>query len=117
MHAGDLMQRVTIQTGTEASDGHRGKTLTWADTAYTRVPAKVVPLLGRDLERARQTDPRASHEVTIRYATAYVTTLNGGRARLVWHDGNAGDRTLELIEAPREVERRVALAMIAKEAA
>jgi head-tail adaptor len=117
MDAGSLDRRVTIQTGTEVSDGHRGVALTWADTAYARIPAMIVPLAGRDLERARQIDPRASHEVSIRYATGYVSTINGGRARFVWHDGNVGDRNLEIVEPPREIETRRALAMIVREAA
>ena len=116
LRAGDLLQRVTVQASTETSDGHDGFTVAWADTSRRRIAAKVLPLSGRDLERARQIDPRASHEVTLRYWRDYSTDLDGGRARLVLHDGDVGDRTFEIVEAPRESERRVALAMTCKEA-
>lgn len=114
--AGQLRQRVSIQTRTETSDSHRGYTESWS-TVRRRVSASVLPLAGRDLERARQIDPRASHEITLRFWDAYPTDLDGGRARLVWHDGTVGDRTLELVEPPREIECRVALAVTAKESA
>lgn len=117
MNAGDLMHRVTVQTLTEASDGHDGLVETWADSSRRRIAARVVPLSGRDLERARQIDPRASHEVSLRFWKDYGTDLKAGRARLVFHDGSQGDRTLEIVEVPRETEYRVRLDMLCKEAA
>ena len=114
MQAGDLRDRVTLQTRTETSDGHDGFTETWT-TVRSRISARVQPLEGRDLERARQIDPRASHQVTLRFWAAYGTNLAGGRAQIVWHDGDLGDRTLEIVEPAREVDRRVSLAMICKE--
>lgn len=116
MNGSDLRQRVTVQTSTEVTDGHRGLTVTWTDLRR-RVAAKVVPLAGRDLERARQIDARASHEVTLRWWQAYGTDLDAGRARLTWHDGAVGDRVLEIVEVPRETEHRARLDMIVKEAA
>lgn len=116
MNAGDLIHRLTVQASTEASDGHDGIVQTWADSDRRRIAGKVAPLQGHDLERARQIDPRASHEVTLRFWSAYATDLDGGRARLVFHDGGVGDRTFEIVEAPREIEHRVALAMVCKEA-
>lgn len=116
MTAGDLRQRVTVQTRTKASDGHDGYTEAWSEVRH-RLPALVKPLMGRDLDRARQIDPRASHEVTVRFWGDYPTDLDGGRARLVWHDGDSGDRTLEIVEPPREMEYRVSLVMTCREAA
>ncbi len=115
MNAGDLRQRVTVQTRTETEDGHDGFTTAWT-AALSRTPAVVVALSGRELERARVVDPRASHEVRLRYWSAYSTALAGGRARLIWHDGDIGDRTLEPVEPPREVEPRKTLAMVCREA-
>jgi head-tail adaptor len=115
MNAGSLIHRVTVQALTEASDGHDGVVATWADTERLRLAALVEPLAGRDLDRARQVDPRASHRVTLRFWGSYVTDLVGGRSRLVFHDGDVGDRTLEIVEPPRETEHRVALAMTCKE--
>lgn len=115
MQAGDLMHRASIQTRTETSDGHDGFTESWA-TVQTRIAARVVPLAGRDLERARQIDPRASHEVHLRFWRAYNEAFVGGRGRVIWHDdGAVGDRTLEVVEPPRETAHRVSLAMVCRE--
>lgn len=115
MIASDLIHRVTIQTSTETSDGHDGLVSTWANTSRTRVPALVAPLSGRDLERARQVDPRASLRVTFRWWSTYVADLAGGRARLLFHDGAIGDRTLEIVEPPQEAVYRVSLVMTCRE--
>lgn len=116
MHAGDFLHRVSIQTRTETSDGHDGFTESWA-TVQGRIAAHVVTLEGRDLERARQIDPRATYDVRLRYWRAHNDDLDGGRARVIWHDdGAVGDRTLEIVEPPREVQSRVLLAMTCKEA-
>lgn len=116
MQAGDLRQRVSVQNRTETADGHDGWTVAWAtNPGVRRIAARVAPLQGRDLERARQIDPRASHEVVLRWWAAYGTDLDGGRARLIWHDGVIGDRTLEIVEPPRDTEDRVALTMTVKE--
>jgi SPP1 family predicted phage head-tail adaptor len=101
--AGQLRQRATVQTSAEASDGHDGFTQTWTDR-WARIPARVRPLVGRDLERAQQTDPRVSHEVAIRYWRTYATDLAGGRARVIYHD--LADRTFEIVGAPVDVEER-----------
>lgn len=117
--AGALLHRVSIQERTEASDGHDGLTETWA-TTRNRISARVHSLLGRDLERARQIDPRVSHEVSLRYWQAYRTVLDGGRARLLYHPTSTSDddRTLEIVSPPVDVdERHVELRMLCREAA
>jgi SPP1 family predicted phage head-tail adaptor len=115
LRAGVLRQRVTIQRSTEISDGHDGFTQTWS-SVWSRIPARVRPLVGRDLERARQTDPRVSHEVTLRYWRAYSTDLAGGRTRIVYHD--LSDRTFEPIGPPVDLEERhVELTLLCREAA
>lgn len=115
MTAGDLIHRVTIQTRTETDDTHGGFTTTWA-AAQSRIACRVESLAGRDLERARQIDPRASHGVTLVFWRNYPTELDGGRARLVWHDdGAGGERTFEIIEPPREIEPRRLLSVTVKE--
>ena len=111
-----MIHRVSVQSSTETSDGHDGYTVAWADVR-SRVSARVRPLTGRDLERARQIDPRASHEVTLRFWRDYVTDLDAGRARLIFHDGVIGDRTFEIVEVPREEEPRESLVMTCKEEA
>lgn len=115
MQAGLLRQRVTVQTVTEASDGHDGLTDATV-TVHARIPAHVKPLSGRDLEHARQIDPRVSHEVTIRYWRAYQTDLDGGRVSVVYHD--LADRSLEVVAPPIDVdEKHVMLTLLCREAA
>lgn len=116
MKAGDLPDRVTIQTRAETTDGHDGYTESWS-AVRSRIAAQVIALAGHDLDRARQIDPRAGYEVRVRWWSAYGTDLDGGRARLIWHDGAVGNRTLEIVEPPREVDRRVMLAMRCRELA
>jgi head-tail adaptor len=117
--AGELRHRVTVQARTETSDGHDGLVDSWA-ALKSRIPAQVLPLLGRDLERAQQIDPRVSHTVSVRYWRSYQTDLDGGRTRLVYHptSDSAADRLLEIVGAPVDVEERhIVLQMLAKEAA
>ena len=108
MTAGDAQQRVTVQVRTETSDGKDGVTEAWADLAPRRRSARVIPLSGRDLERARAVDPRISHDVTLFYWRAYRADLVGGRAQLIYHptSATADDRQLEIITAPIDVEER-----------
>jgi SPP1 family predicted phage head-tail adaptor len=115
MRAGDLRQSVTVQTVTETDDGHGGFTDTTV-IVHARVPARIHPLSGRDLEHARQIDPRISHEVTLRYWRDYSTDLDGGRARLVYHD--LTDREFEIVSPPIDVdERHVELTLNCREVA
>lgn len=115
MRAGTLRQRVTIEQRSKTSDGHDGYVTTWTP-AHTRIPGKVAPLLGRDLERARQIDPRITHEVTLRFWRNYRNDLDGGRARIVYHDTT--DRIFEIVGPPVDVdERHVELRQTCKEAA
>lgn len=114
--AGEFRQRVTVQTMPEVSDGHDGFVDPQPVTVQARIPARVRPLVGRDLERARQIDPRITHEVTVRYWRNYPTDLDGGRARLVYHDED--NRTFEIVSAPVDIEERhIQIQMLCKEAA
>lgn len=115
LQAGEMRQRVTIQVLTEQSDGHDGVVSEWT-TVHRRIPARVRPLSGRDLERARQTDPRITHDVTLRFWRNYPADLAGGRSRFIYHD--IIDRELEIVGPPVDVEERhVQLVQTCKEAA
>lgn len=117
MTGGELRHRVTIQNRTEISDGHDGFTESWT-AVQSRIAGWVRPLAGRDVERARQVDPRATHELVLRFWHAYGSDLDGGRARVIWHDDQAqGDRTFELVEPPRELIARERLVMLCREQA
>lgn len=115
MTAGDLRHRVSLQTRTSTDDGHGAFDEAWS-TVQSRVAAQVVALVGRDLERARQIDPRATHEVRLRFWRAHNDTLKGGRAQVLWHDdGAVGDRTLEIVAPAREEGLREWLVLTCKE--
>lgn len=115
LRAGDLRQRVTLEQRTQQSDGHDGFVEAWLPL-YRRMPARVQPLQGRDLERAQQLDPRISHQVTLRYWRNYRADLDGGRTRLVWHD--VGEVSLELVAPPVDQDaRHEALTLLCREAA
>lgn len=118
MRAGELKDRVTVQTRTETSDGHDGITEAWASARddLKRRPAAVTQLTGRDLVGAQQIDPRLSHEIVMRYWATYRTDLTGGRARLVYHDRGT-DRLFEIVGPPREATRARELRMLCRELA
>ncbi len=116
--AGELPHRVSVFARTVTGSGD-SKTETYAVlAAHARRSANVKPLHGRDLERARQVDPRISHEVTLRYWRDYRAVLVGGRVRLVYHPTSvaAQDRVFELIGPPLDVEEaHVALRVTCRE--
>jgi head-tail adaptor len=118
LSAGTLQDRVSIQARTETSDGHDGLVETWA-TLHGRWSAAVRELRGRDLERARQADPRTSIEVDFRYWRAFRDDLDGGRVRLLVHPTmqSDDDRVLEIVGPPVESERRVMVTVPCREAA
>lgn len=64
LRAGDLRERVTLQTATLTTDGGGGSTETWADVVT--VWARVEPLTGREGFEAMQIASSMSHRVTIR---------------------------------------------------
>jgi hypothetical protein len=115
--AGERRQRVSVQIKAKVSDGHDGFLPDQWASVHARMAVNVKPLAGRDLERARQIDPRISHEVTLPYWRAYHQDLNGGRSRLLYHDG-AMDRPLEIVAPPIDVEEaHVKVTVLCREAA
>lgn len=99
---------------TEVDDGHDGFIETPV-IVHARWPARVRPLTGQDLERARQIDPRITHEVSFRYWRDYPADLDGGRATLIYHD--LADRTLAIVGAPVDRdEAHVEIVLTCKEA-
>ena len=110
MRAGVLRHRVTITRMVETSDGHHGLDET-AATVAARVPACVMPLSGRALERAQQIDPRTTHQVDLRHRTGLAT----GQA-VTYHDPDDGDRTFEIVAPPIDLaEGRRTLRLLCKE--
>lgn len=108
MQAGALRQRVSVQARTETTDEHDGYAADSWTTSRSRIAAHVEPLVGRDLERAQQVDPRISHRVRLRYWRAYLDDCDGGRAHLVYHPSSDSedDRTFEIVTPPVDVDER-----------
>lgn len=103
--ASERRERVTVQVRSEVSDGHDGYTETWT-TQHSRWAARVRALSGRDLETARQVDPRVSWEVILQWWQDFRSDLAGGRTRLVFHptSDTADDITMEIVGPPVDVE-------------
>jgi len=117
VRAGELHHRVTIQVPLEATDGHDGSTQTWVPVQQ-RIPARVRPLQGRDLERAHQIDPRTSHEVTTRFWRHYRHDTRGGRCRVLYHGHDLEDRVFEVVAPAIDVdEAHTEVRMLCREAA
>lgn len=71
-----------------------------------RVYASVTPLLGRELERARQVQPDATHRVELNYRPGLTSRHRLRRGSRVWH----------FAEPPRDLdERRRRLVILAIE--
>lgn len=101
MQAGILRHRATLRKRAETSDGHGG----WVDAPAiiaARIPAFVQPISEVVRDRYAQIDPRATHQVTLRYRRDVSSGLE-----LIYHDayGN-GDRTFEVVGRPIDVEER-----------
>lgn len=73
MNAGELDQRVTLQTATLTRDAVGGPVETWADTVI--VWAKVKPLSGKQIAQAQQVSADVSKAVTIRYRTGITAAM------------------------------------------
>lgn len=100
MQAGELRHRITVTQKVEVSDGHFGfQHETSPVPNATRMPAFVETLIGRELDRAQQIDPRITHRVTVRY----MTGLKSGQA-LTYHDGRQGDRPFEIVAPPQDAD-------------
>lgn len=117
MQRGELSHRVTIQVPLETDDAHTGFTQAWVPVQQ-RIPARVRPLQGRELERARQIDPRASHDVITRFWRNYRHDTRGGRCRVLYHGHDLEDRVLEVVAPAIDVdERHESVRLLCREAA
>jgi len=117
--AGERRDRVSVQVRTEVPDGHDGFLETWA-IRHHRWSARARALSGRDLERARQVDPRVTWEIVFGWWRAFRADLDGGRARLLYHPTSISDDdlTLEIVTPPVDVEgKRHDVLVLCREAA
>jgi head-tail adaptor len=119
MQSGVYRDRVSILAApVETSDGHDGLTEAVAVTTHARWSAKVRDLTGRELERARQIDPRIGVEVCFRYWRAYRDDLDAGRSSLVFHptSDSLNDRALVIVTPPTQRVPREEVVVLCREA-
>lgn len=109
MQAGDLRHRITIAAEVETADGRGGFAVT-TQTLWSRIPALVEPLSGRELQAAMQIDPRLRYRVSARW-------LPGVKAeQLVTYHAFDGDRALEIVGPPLIDEKARAMQLMCGEA-
>lgn len=102
LDAGELTERITIESPTTGQNELGETTLTWA--TYATVWAKVEPLSGREAERYAEVVGLSGHKVTIRALSGLTTSM-----RVLYRS-----RTLE-IGAINEYERRWHLELVCTE--
>jgi len=102
---GDLKQRITLQQQTKTSDSMGGFTVAWVDVAT--VWAKKTTHRSDEAMQAMAMTGTALHNYRIRYRTDVKSS---------WRIKD-GDRYLNIIGPPIEVERRSWLDITAKETA
>ena len=95
LSAGNLRQRVTIQSPTSASDGAGGSVTTWTNGAT--VWAEVLPVNGGEAFKAGLASATQFYKVTIRFRTD-VTPRN----RLMWNGIPLNIRTCADLDGRRE---------------
>jgi SPP1 family predicted phage head-tail adaptor len=104
MNAGQLRERITVQTPTETITASGEASVTWT-TLATRW-AEVVPLAGRELFTARQVQPEVTHRVRLRRLAGITTKM-----QLLYRG-----RILKILSAIDVGERRVSCELMCKEA-
>ena len=102
--AGELTERITIETPTKAQNSLGEATLTWS--TFATVWAKVQSLAGREAERYAEIVGFSGHKVTIRALSGLTSSM-----RVIYRN-----RTLE-IGAIQEYERVWYLELICTEKA
>ena len=98
--AGDLDQRVTLQTATVTRDAVGGPVETWADTVT--VWARVRPLTARQVAQAQQVSADVRKSVTIRWrdgvtAAMRVKFSDDSTAKVHWVEEYRRDGKLVLV--------------------
>ena len=98
--AGDLDQRVTLQTATISRDAVGGPVETWADTVT--VWAKVRPVTAKQITQAQQVSADVRKAVTIRYRTGVTAAMrlkfdDATTAKIHWIEEHRRDGKLILV--------------------
>lgn len=98
--AGDLDERVTLQTATLSKDAVGGPVETWADTIT--VWARVRPLTAKQVAQAQQVSADVRKAVTIRYRTGITAAVrvkfsDSTTAKVHWIEEYRRDGKLVLV--------------------
>lgn len=104
MRAGPLRHRPTLQAATEATDSFGKRTRSWSDVGT--VWARVEPLSGRELERARAVRSDVTHRITTRGRVPLAPGLRlllRGRAIELHYVLDLDERRRELVAYGTEV--------------
>ena len=94
MKAGDLRNRVIIQSKSVTRDGYGAEVITWS--THATVWAAVEPLRGREWTETRQVQADVDTRVRIRYLSTVTPSM-----RVLW-----GTRVFEIIAPPIHVQER-----------
>jgi head-tail adaptor len=93
---GSLMHRVSVQTSTTTKNASNEDVPAWSTVSNgARRAARVEGRGGREVQRANQSVPEATHRVTFR-ADSLTRSLTP-QHQLVWHDGQT-DRELGVVD-------------------
>jgi SPP1 family predicted phage head-tail adaptor len=71
VNANDLKHLCELQSATQTVGGSGERTSTWS--TYARIYAKIEPLSGRELERAKSYGSTVNHKITARYRPGITT--------------------------------------------
>lgn len=110
MNAGELRHRVTVNRLNESRTTRGGTALLAPTALYARVPAFVSPLSGRELERAREIDPRISYSVFLRFVEGIKA-----QQQVIYHAFD-GERVLEVVSPPVTDEKSRTMTLMCREA-
>ena len=98
MQAGQMRNRITIQSRSTTRDSHGGQSETWTDVAT--VWANIRPLSSRELIAAQAVQAATSHMITIRYRPGIVAAMRAVYNSRIFNLSapmNTDERNIELV--------------------
>ncbi len=103
MRAGELRHKLTLQRSSKTRAVGGKRTTTWTDVA--ELYASIKPLSGDELQTAKATNAKASHEITTRYRAGITPK----------HRFTLGSRTFNIESVINVDERGATLKMVCGE--
>jgi SPP1 family predicted phage head-tail adaptor len=93
--AGDMRERVVVQSMTTVADGGGGLTETWA--TFQTLWARVAPVSGREVEASGRLTSVETYLIYIRYRTDILTGM-----RIIWNGKTLNIRSVDNRDEHRE---------------